>query len=219
MRQRSHVRYHIINALLDRTEERRYLEIGIRDPDSTYNRINADYKLSVDPGVESDVNVATFPVTSDQFFKDLFSGAIKLPHDRLDVIFIDGLHLADQVYRDILNSLRVLADVGFIVLHDCNPPTIHHARENFREQGPATHFWNGTSWKALQRFRSESDKRCFVVDVDWGIGVIVNNDEDSSYRLPADANPFYEYNVMAADRKKILNLCDVVDAPELKSLH
>ena len=105
------------------------------------------------------------------------------------------------------------------MLHDCNPPTIHHAREDFREQGPATHFWNGTSWKAYQRFRSESDKRCFVVDVDWGVGVIVNHSEDPANRLPVDVNPFYEYNVMAADRKRILKLCDVADVPELKSLH
>ena len=105
--------------------------------------------------------------------------------------------------------------VGFVVLHDCSPPTIHHARENFYEQGPATHFWNGTSWKAYQRFRTESDKKAFVIDVDWGIGVIVNHDEDPAHRLAADVNPFYEFNVMDADRKRILNLVQPMDVPEL----
>ena len=56
---------------------------------------------------------------------------------------------------------------------------------------------------------------CFVVDVDWGVGVIVNHDENPAYRLSADANPFFEFNVMDADRKKILNLVGPHSVPEL----
>lgn len=219
MAQRSHARYHIINALLHQTKQKRYLEVGVRNLEDNFNRIEADFKVCVDPGYEADVNLATFPMTSDEFFEQLLNRSLEVANYEFDVIFLDGLHLADQLYRDIRNALRVVAATGFIVLHDCNPPTHHHARENFREQSPATGYWNGTCWKAYQRIRTETDKRCFVVDVDWGVGVIVNHDENPSYRLPVDANPFYEYNVMAADRKKFLNLCDVIDAPELKSLH
>jgi hypothetical protein len=219
MTRRSHCRYHIINALLESTQQKRYLEIGVRNPADNFDRIRADYKVSVDPGVESQLNQATFAITSDEFFAKLSAGHLDIETHTFDVVFVDGLHLADQVYRDIQNALRVLAEFGFVVLHDCNPPTIFHARENFREQGPATHYWNGTSWKAYQRFRTESNKRCFVVDVDWGVGVIVNHSENPTNRLAADANPFYEYNVMADDRQGILNLCDVSDVPELKSLH
>ena len=219
MSQRSHARYHIINALLETTHQKRYLEIGVRNPEDNFNRIDADFKVSVDPGVESRVNQATFPLTSDQFFERLSADQLEIEDRTFDVIFVDGLHLADQVYRDIQNALRIVAEVGYVVMHDCNPPTIHHARENFYDQGPATHFWNGTSWKAYQRFRTESDKRCFVVDVDWGVGVIVNHSEDPANRLPSDTNPFYEYNVLAGDRKRILNLCDVAEICELASLH
>ena len=216
MYRRSHARFHIINALLQNTEQRRYLEIGVRNPEDNFNKIEADFKVSVDPGLEATTNHATFPLTSDAFFAQLRDGKLDIEHRQFDVIFVDGLHLADQVYRDIQNSLQAIADIGFIVLHDCSPPTIHHARENFQEQGPATHFWNGTSWKAYQRFRAESDKRSFVVDVDWGVGVIVNHEESSSNRLSADANPFYEFNVMDADRETILNLVQPLDVPELK---
>lgn len=215
MAHRSHARFHIINALLKHTHQRRYLEIGVRNPADNFDRIAADFKVSVDPGVETQENLATFPLTSDEFFRKLRGGEIKLEQPQFDVIFIDGLHLADQVYRDIQNALSVVSDVGFVVLHDCSPPTIHHARENFREQGPATHFWNGTGWKAYQRFRTESNKRCFVVDVDWGVGVIVNHDESPAYRLSADANPFFEFNVMDANRTRILNLVGPHDVPEL----
>lgn len=217
MRLRSHARFQILNALLATTEQRRYLEIGVRNPADNFDKIDADFKVSVDPGLESPVNRATYPLTSDEFFAQVFEGRIVLERDRFDVIFLDGLHLANQVYRDIQNALRLVAAVGFVVIHDCNPPTVHHAREDFAEQGPATHFWNGTSWKAYQRFRTESDKKCFVVDVDWGVGVIVNHDEDPSYRLAADLNPFYEYRCFDRHRKLILNLVDPLEAPELKA--
>ncbi|MEZ6126150.1 MAG: class I SAM-dependent methyltransferase [Planctomycetaceae bacterium] len=215
MNQRSHARYHIINALLRNTTHRRYLEIGVRNPEDNFNRIEADFKVSVDPGVEATINHATYPMTSDAFFEQLLNEQLHLEHKQFDVIFIDGLHLAEQVYRDIQNSLKIVADIGYVVLHDCSPPTIHHARENVHEQGPATHFWNGTSWKAYQRFRTESQKKCFVVDVDWGVGVIANHDESPDYQLCAERNPFYEYNVMDADRKHILNLVQPLEAPEL----
>lgn len=219
MSQRSHARYHIINALLQNTKQKRYLEVGVRNLEDNFDRIEADFKVCVDPGYEADVNHATFPMTSDEFFDQLLNRKLQVEHQEFDVIFLDGLHVADQLYRDIRNALKIVAATGYIVLHDCNPPTLHHSRENFRDQSPATNYWNGTCWKAYQRIRTETDKRCFVVDVDWGVGVIANHSEDSANRLSADANPFYEYNVMAADRKQILNLCEVVEVPELKTLH
>ncbi|QDV69521.1 hypothetical protein Poly24_32370 [Rosistilla carotiformis] len=216
MQRRSHARFHIINALLQNTQQKRYLEIGVRNLEDNFNRINADFKVCVDPGYEAAINHATFPMTSDDFFDQLHNDRLDIEHNRFDVIFLDGLHLADQLYRDIQNALQVVADTGFIVLHDCNPPTLHHARENFREQSPAAGFWNGTCWKAFQRIRTETDKRCFVVDVDWGVGVIVNHDEDPAYRLPATVNPFYEFNVLEANRREILNLVQPMDVAELR---
>jgi hypothetical protein len=216
MQCRSHARYHIINALLKNTLKKRYLEIGVRNPADNFDKIEADFKVSVDPGFESDINQATFKMTSDAFFDHLFGGTLEIEHLEFDVIFIDGLHIASQVYRDIQNALKVVADVGYVVMHDCSPPTIYHAREDFSHQSPATNYWNGTSWKAYQRFRTESDKRCFVVDVDWGVGVIVNHEESPAWRLSSEVNPFYDYNVMGRSREEILNLVQPQDVPELK---
>ena len=50
---------------------------------------------------------------------------------KFDLIFIDGLHLANQVQKDIENSLKFIKDEGFIVLHDCNPPSEYHQREDY----------------------------------------------------------------------------------------
>jgi hypothetical protein len=85
-----------------------------------------------------------------------------------DLIFIDGLHHSDQVDKDIENSLARLNEGGFIILHDCNPPTIDRAVEDFFGQP-----WNGTVWKAIYKLRcSKPDIDICVLDWDEGVGVI-----------------------------------------------
>lgn len=122
----------LINRLLDSMEgPTKYLEIGVRNPDHNFDHIRADQKLSVDPGFEFAENIADFKMTSDVFFNHLFAGKVLSPDYQFDVVFIDGLHLAEQVDRDISNSLKILKQKGFLVLHDCNPPTEWHARETF----------------------------------------------------------------------------------------
>src|SRR5690606_27460848 len=104
----------------------RYLEIGVRNPQANFDKIRASEKYGVDPGIEFEDNPVNFKMTSDAFFAQLSAGECLSPEIRFDVIFIDGLHTADQVERDIRNSLRYLADTGFVVAHDCNPPTEYH---------------------------------------------------------------------------------------------
>ena len=106
------------------------MEIGVRRPEDNLEHVKAREKYSVDPCLENQLNPVDFKMTSDHFFDSLDRGTILHKKTRFGVIFIDGLHLADQVDRDISNSLRYLAQDGFIVLHDCNPPTEWHAREN-----------------------------------------------------------------------------------------
>ena len=98
------------------------------------------------------------------------------------MIFIDGLHLAAQVDLDISNAFKFLKPDGFVVLHDCNPPTEWHAREDYYfNMTPAKGYWNGTTWKAFVKWRSNSEVQSCCIDTDWGI---------------------------ANDRKKYLNLID-----------
>ncbi len=204
-------RFDIVNALLDHTMDRRYLEIGVRDPSHCFQHVLARYKISVDPGFESQVNLADVKLTSDDFFSQMQLGALSLETDRFDVIFIDGLHTAEQVYRDILNSLDILASTGFVVLHDCNPPTHFHARESYSEASPAAGVWNGSTWKAIQRFRTERTERCAVVDSDFGVAIIAKHLEAVDL-LTSDVNPFFEFATMNERRRHILNLMSFEDA-------
>ena|SRR5690554_783197 len=208
-------RSEVINYLLDCLErETTYLEIGVRNPADNFERINSTIKYSVDPGVEFKENPVDYKMTSDEFFKQLKSGYILSKDIKFDVIFIDGLHLAEQVERDIENSLEFIKPDGFIVLHDCNPPTEWHAREEFHyDLSPARNFWNGTTWKAFFKYRQDSRLSSICIDTDWGVGVLTK--QDVFNRLKCNINPYFEFNKLNKNRKESLNLTSY---DEFKSL-
>jgi len=202
-------RYDIINSIIQQNGFKNYLEIGVCDPSICFDKINCENKDSVDPGVEYAVNPVTYPFTSDEFFKMLGDGELdKIYNYKWDVIFIDGLHISDQVLRDVINSLQHLNPNGYILLHDCNPPDIFHAREDYVVEGRRRP-WNGTVWKALYYLRSNSDLDICTVNTDWGVGIVRNQKADQKRRKVAFDNNFFEYNAMAANRKAHLGLIEV----------
>ena len=167
-------RYDIINYLIEKKNFKKYLEIGVRNPDDCFNRINAQKKFSVDPCYEYNTEV-DYKLESDEFFSNMEKGNLDLNKTfKWDIIFIDGLHLAPQVENDIINSLNHLEDNGYIILHDCNPPTLHHAREDFSNTTTsAVGDWNGTVWKAFYKLRAtRPDLEMYTINTDWGVGVV-----------------------------------------------
>lgn len=203
---KSPFRYDVINYLLDSLKrETYYLEIGVRNPNDNFNKIISGNKYSVDPGLEFKENPVDFKMTSDDFFLKLENGELLSKNIKFDVIFIDGLHLAEQVDRDIKNAINFLNKNGFIVLHDCNPPTEWHARETHKyEISPAMQNWNGTTWKAFMKYRYASDLFSCCIDTDWGIGIISLNTDFG--QKPSTRNPFYEFQIFSQNRKESLNL-------------
>src|SRR6478609_9013885 len=99
----------IIQFLIDKVNGKKYLEIGM-GPGLNFNAIKCDYKVCVDPTPTVPV---TFSLTSDNFFEQ--------NNETFDVVFIDGLHWSEQVYKDIENSLKVLNKGGYIICHDMSP--------------------------------------------------------------------------------------------------
>lgn len=201
------VRTDIINFLLGSIgkQQTNYLEIGVRNPANNFDKIKSSTKYSVDPGVEFKENPVDFKLTSDEFFDQVRAGKILTPQIRFDVIFVDGLHTADQTDRDIQNSLDFITDNGFIILHDCNPPTESHARENYEYwASPAMDYWSGTTWKAFFKYRRNKSLYSCCVDTDWGVGII----SKSTNLGPASLvdNPYYEYAVLNNYRNESLNL-------------
>ena len=203
------LRSDIINFILEYlNRDTCYLEIGVRHRHENFDLIQSKIKYSVDPGYESEVNNVDFKMTSDEFFSGLREGSLLNPELKFDVIFIDGSHLADQVQKDIDNALEFLKDDGFIVMHDCNPPTEFHASENYSYKlSPSNVYWNGTTWKAFFNTRKRSDIFSCCVDTDWGIGVITKK---TDLGKPANVkNDFFEYYIFSENRKESLNLMSI----------
>lgn len=201
----------IINYLIRFIDAKNYLEIGVRNPDDNFNKIKCLDKFSVDPGVEFKSNPVDFRLTSDVFFEYYNENKLSFSKDyKFDIIFIDGLHLAEQVNRDIKNSLNILSENGLIVLHDCNPPTNYHAREDYSDKmTPAKGYWNGTTWKAFYANRFNEKNYSITFDSDWGVGVISKQKIKgfNNLTLPMD-NPFYEFYLFAENKNTHLNLQD-----------
>jgi hypothetical protein len=204
-------RIDIINYLITNNRYEHYLEIGVRDLDHCFNWIQCPNKTSVDPKFEPEYlpegTTYDYELTSDNFFGLLDSSELDLPADKKwDIIFIDGLHLADQVDRDIQNSLNHLSEGGTIVLHDCNPPDISHAREEFYaliHDNGVPYAWTGTVWKAIYKYRtSRSDLIIRTVDTDYGVGII----QKGLGKIVERKNPYYEFKNFETSREEHLGL-------------
>lgn len=185
------MRYNVINHLAKAyyNNDCNYLEIGVEYPDSCFNLINAKNKTSVDPQkVRPDIEI-DYNMTSDRFFEYLEDRKTEFEPDfKWDIIFIDGLHLAEQVQRDIQNAVNHCK--GFVVLHDCAPENFFNAHSDydfFKKNGGS---WNGTTWKAFYKFRTETGLKTYTVAIDHGIGII----EMNNIGIPIDFNnPWFEY--------------------------
>lgn len=189
-------RYDLINSVIEARGFESYLEIGVRNPEDCFDRIHVARKWSVDPGFESQANSATFALTSDEFFGQLDAGRIAEVPGQWDAIFIDGLHRAEQVWRDIENSLRYLAPGGVVFLHDCLPPSESFAREQYSWTLETDYCWNGTCWKALGRYLEVGKHAACVIATDWGVGFI-DSSRSSSTQRKFGSNPFFEFDVFA----------------------
>ena len=197
-------RFDIINYFIEKNNYLNYLEIGVRAPQACFNRIIASHKDAVDPAPLQPGEI-NYPVTSDEFFQLLENN----PEIKYDIIFIDGLHLYEQVKKDISNSLNHLTDNGTIVMHDCSPPSIHHQRTNYGDYStPAGSDWNGTTWRAFVELRcTNPNLNMSVVDTDYGVGIIQKGNQQVWDKENIETCMTYEY--LDKNRKDLLNLFNV----------
>lgn len=186
-------RLHIINHLITKNGYTDYCEIGVFTG-YTLDGCIASNKIGIDPQCghyKGDNNI--FCGTSDEFFK-------KLPMDKkFQIFFIDGLHESSQVDRDIENSLKHLSPGGTIVMHDCSPSSYE-----MTTTGTQHGEWTGDVYKSFINFTTGGRCDYYVVDNDYGVGVIRNY-----IGLPQSAKLDYEWAEFDAYRKKLLNLISV----------
>ena len=166
-------RVSIVNLLVSANPGGDYLEIGCAS-NLLFDSVMAAHKTGVDP-----VSGGTHRQTSDDFFRDH-------PDARFDVVFIDGLHLYDQVRRDLVNSLRSVRKGGWIGLHDLLP------RDWIEEHVPplSTAGWTGDGWKVAFELIASPDVDFRLLAIDHGVGVLrVLADQPRLADLRADLHP------------------------------
>ncbi len=186
----------LINYLITSKGYRRYLEIGVRDPTKNFDKVRAAEKHSVDP---DPLGAVTFKLPSDEFFAQRAASADRAPYD---LVFIDGLHIADQVERDMINSLDALAPGGMLVVHDCNPKTREAQLDVYTPPDP----WNGSVWKAWAKLRAtRADLFMCVIDMDEGCGVIRPGSQQL-LSLPSLDYAAMDYDYLVSHRREVLNL-------------
>ena len=189
-------RQEIIQKLINHISGKSYLEIGLGNG-KVHESINCNIKIGVYPckyKITKKFNIRpTYKLTSDEFFNQ--------NKETYDVIFIDGLHEADQVERDINNSLKSLSDNGFIICHDMNP------RNKAMQAVPRIKkIWTGDCWKAWVKIRSSNPNlKMAVVDTDHGCGVI----QKGSQELLDLKGLELTYENLDQHRKEWLNLISV----------
>jgi len=213
-------RTEIIQRVLDHTGHRNYLEIGV-ETGRNFFRVRAARKVAVDPHFKFSLrdkvkwslkNPSNFlasyrEVTSDRYFQE-DEGF------RPGVVFIDGLHTYGQALQDVYNALQRLEEGGVILMHDCNPP--HEAaaypagscEEAVAARPPGwTGEWCGDVWKAVCHLRAaHDDLEVFVLDCDYGVGVVTRGHPENRPDLAVDEIPRLTYRDLETDRDALLNL-------------
>jgi hypothetical protein len=195
-------RFDIINHFIKKYNFVNYLEIGVFHG-SCIENIIAEHIDGVDPGHEGVVHPkVNYPVTSDGFFELIQDH----PEIKYDIIFIDGLHESTQVDKDISNSLKHSIDNGVIAMHDCNPPTQAHAQVPRNGQVE----WNGDTYKSFLQSRINNPQyKHFVVNDDWGVGVILKNQGDTPISKEELQYGIDSWEYFDSNRTKLLNLISV----------
>ena len=170
-------RHEFLRGLHEKLQPRTYLEIGVNDGRSlTLSRAKT---VAVDPApkVTSEIHcdVQLVRATSD----DLFARPRPLEHldDRIDLAFIDGMHLLEYALRDFVNVERYSDWSSVIVLDDQLPRNVDEAARDRH-----TLEWTGDVYKMipiLQRHRP--DLRVVAVDTKpTGVAVIFGADSSST---------------------------------------
>ncbi len=124
-----------------------YVEIGVRNGDSLRLALPNTLCVGIDPNADIrfplNTNTKIFNMTSDEFF-ERYDLASVLGDRRVDLGFIDGMHLFEYALRDFANLERYCHRDSCIVVHDCLPVDRETSTRNRN-----TDVWSGDVWKLV----------------------------------------------------------------------
>jgi len=136
-----------LEALHKAIRPRFYVEIGVARGDTLSRALPSTEAVGVDPKPQfaphTNSKLSVYAETSDAFFS-AYEQRPQFANRKIDMAFIDGLHLFEQALRDFINVEKRAAADGLIVLHDCIPfDDVNSGRDDNVE------YWVGDVWKCL----------------------------------------------------------------------
>jgi hypothetical protein len=216
-------RIEVVHRVLAANGGERYLEIGV-SRGLTFQEIECRTKIAVDPNFRFRVPASArirrlrgpkvegaryFEIPSDEFFAE-HADAL----GPFDAVLVDGLHTADQAFRDVVHAAAHLSPAGVIVMHDCNPQSAPAAAPTLDEATAMAGYtgeWNGDVFKSVVRIRAtEPALDAFVLDCDQGLGIVrrVREGDHTSTSLTIDPATIdaLTYGDLDRDRRQLLDL-------------
>lgn len=180
-------RHDLLQRLHELLQPRTYLEIGVSTgasmSRSRARSIGVDPAFRIDKELLCDLHLVR--ATSDEFF----ARAHPLAHfdePRVDLAFIDGMHLAEYALRDFINTERFTHAASVIVIDDMLPRNVGEAdRDRGRPRPGAS--WAGDVYKIVAPLRDlRPDLVCLEVDTEpTGTVVVLLPDPGSPALLSA----------------------------------
>jgi glycosyltransferase involved in cell wall biosynthesis len=177
----------IINKLTNKYNN--YLEIGV-EYGECFNETHFIHKVGVDPDPKFSPknNQELFLLTSDDFFKQYSINDTINIDSLFDVIFIDGMHQAEYVLRDINNSIQILTNNGVIFIDDILPfnyneqlkvPIKHYYENGILKYGEN---WTGDVWKVIyhliKNYKDKINEFKYYYNINFrGIGMFKFNEK------------------------------------------
>lgn len=140
-----HIR--LLRALHAHVRPEFYLEIGVSKGVSIAVARPSTDAVGVDPAPQITQrlpsNISIYTETSDAFFK-AYETRPRFAKRKIDMAFIDGLHLFEQTLRDFINVEKRATVKGLIAIHDCVPFDEIASGRDYHAP-----YWVGDVWKCL----------------------------------------------------------------------
>lgn len=181
----------VLKRFHETLKPRTYFEVGTLSGDTL--ALASCRSVAVDPKFRLQADVVgskpscqLFQMTSDAFFEA--HDPKTLLGSRIDMAFLDGLHLFEFLLRDFMNTEKHCKKNSVIFLHDCVPydpyTTARSVADPIRNQSPRRDWWAGDVWKivpALKKHRA--DLSITVLDaLPTGL-VLISNLDPSNTKL------------------------------------
>jgi len=125
----------LIARLIRSFDCRSYLEVGVAEGRTFFHQ-TCRRKVAVDPKFRFDLVEARRREAESRFYEetsDAFFASHAGENGPFDLIFLDGLHTAEQIIRDFLNAILHLSPRGIIVIDDVWPNSYASSLPNKEE--------------------------------------------------------------------------------------